>query len=196
MKFRPGKPDDVEAVVPMLAAHYDLHARFDPARFTPRPDFESGYRRWLTQRSNDPQAAFFVAETETQPNRVVGFVVATIERDIPVYAVQSFGFIHDLWVEPDYRNEGVGRQLVMLAVEALLQRGATQVRAEVAWANRPARSLMEQLGFRPSSVLYLAEFPGPEGQADPGRPPEPLPAAPFVDSSPDTCPPPDRPTAR
>ena len=35
-------------------------------------------------------------------------VVATVEAEIPIYRLKEFGFIHDLWVEPDYRNPDAG----------------------------------------------------------------------------------------
>ena len=35
---------------------------------------------------------------------LVGFLIATVEREIPIYRLHEFGFIHDLWVEPEYRN--------------------------------------------------------------------------------------------
>jgi len=54
---------------------------------------------------------------KARPGRLVGFLVGTVEREIPVFRLQQFGFIHDLWVEPEYRHEGIARQLVMLAVE-------------------------------------------------------------------------------
>lgn len=157
VKYRAATAADAEAAGPMLIAHYALHAQFDAARFTPRPGFEAGYVRWLAQRADDPRSVFFVAETETPPVRLAGFVVGTVEREIPVYTLREYGFIHDLWVEPMYRHEGVGRQLVMLAVEGLLKRGVSQVRAEAAWVNAAARGLLERAGFRPSTVVYLLE---------------------------------------
>jgi len=31
--------------------------------------------------------------------KLVGFLVATVEKEIPIYRLDSFGFIHDVWVE-------------------------------------------------------------------------------------------------
>lgn len=159
MNYRRGTAADVAAIVPMLTAHYALHAALDPARFTPRAGFESGYGRWLAERAGDARSVFVVAETEAGGERgvVVGFVVGTVEREIGVYVLREYGFVHDLWVEEGYRNEGVGRQLVMLAVAGFRELGVRQVRADTAWGNTAARGLFERAGFRASTVTYLLD---------------------------------------
>jgi ribosomal protein S18 acetylase RimI-like enzyme len=63
-------------------------------------------------------------------------------------------------VEPAYRNEGIARQLVMLAVERFRQIGVGQVRMDVAYRNEAARRLFEACGFRVSTVEMLMELSG------------------------------------
>jgi ribosomal protein S18 acetylase RimI-like enzyme len=36
-----------------------------------------------------------------------------VEREIPIYHLKKFGFIHDLWVEPEFRHAGIARQMVI-----------------------------------------------------------------------------------
>jgi NAD(P)-dependent dehydrogenase (short-subunit alcohol dehydrogenase family) len=63
--------------------------------------------------------------TSVGMSSLVAFSIGTVEREIPIYRLDKFGFIHDLWVEPEYRNEGVARQMVMLAVERTQHRYGT-----------------------------------------------------------------------
>ena len=76
----------------------------------------------------------------------------------PVKPAKQFGFIHDSWVEPEYRNEGIGRQLVMVAIERFRAIGVKQVRGDTAAANVIARGLLESCGFRPSATEMLLEL--------------------------------------
>src|SRR5215208_1218802 len=109
MTIRPATPADVPAVLPIVARLTALHELWDPAKFGYRANVDEMYRSWLTRRATDPRSVFLVAERE--PGHVVGFLVGTVEREIPIYRLSEFGFIHDVWVELEYRNEGVARQM-------------------------------------------------------------------------------------
>jgi ribosomal protein S18 acetylase RimI-like enzyme len=155
MEIRPATVADVPQVLPMVAAIAALHESWDPAKFGYLPHPEDRYRQWLTGRADDARAAFLVAERE---GRLVGFLIGTVEREIPIYRIAEFGFIHDIWVDPAYRNEGVARQLVMLAIERFRAMGVPQVRADTAAANDAARGLMASCGMRPSTTEMLIEL--------------------------------------
>jgi RimJ/RimL family protein N-acetyltransferase len=155
MDFRPATAADVPAVLPMVAALAALHESWDPAKFGYTPHPEKMYGRWMTARTADPRAVFLVAVREESP---VGFLIATVETEIPIYRLAEYGFIHDIWVDPPYRNEGVARQLVMLAIEKFRDMGVKQVRADTAATNEVARSLMQSCGMRPSTTEMLIEL--------------------------------------
>jgi len=161
MQIRPASPADVPAVLPMVAKIAALHERWDPAKYGYLPNPAEMYRGWLTSRARDRRSVFLVAERDailTDVPFLVGFLVATVEREIPIYRLEEYGFIHDLWVEEEYRHEGFGQQMVMLAVERFRDLGVRQVRADTAASNGPARGLMLACGFRPSTIEMLLEI--------------------------------------
>ena len=158
MDIRPAAPDDVPAVLPMVARVCAFHQKLDPVKFGYIDNPEAMYSRWLSQRAGDPRSVFLVADAaaagEAGP-RLAAFLVATVEPEVGIYVVEEYGFIHDVWVEPDYRNEGLGRQLVMAAVAAFREIGVAQVRLDTAAANDVARKLFEACGFRASVTEML-----------------------------------------
>jgi ribosomal protein S18 acetylase RimI-like enzyme len=156
MDIRPATPDDVPAVLPMVAKVCAFHQKLDPAKYGFRPHPERMYEGWMEGRATDPRSVFLVAEAA--PGRLAGFLVGTVEREIPIYQLKEFGFVHDLWVEPKYRNEGTARQMVTLAVERFREIGVRQIRLDTAYANEPARKLFAACGFRPSIVEMLIEL--------------------------------------
>jgi len=156
MEVRPATADDVPAVVPMVAKICALHEAWDPAKYSFLPGTPQRYHGWLTKRAADPRSVFLVADA--QP-KLAGFLIATVEDEIPIYRLKQFGFIHDLWVEEDYRHEGVGRQLVMLAIERFKAMGMQQIRLDTAFPNDAARKLFAACGFRPSTTEMLLELP-------------------------------------
>jgi ribosomal protein S18 acetylase RimI-like enzyme len=155
MEIRPATPDDVPGVVPMVDRLAAFLAERDRAKYDALDHVGDMYRGWLRTRAVDPRSVFLVAER--QAGQLVGFLIGTVEREIPIYRLEEYGFIHDVWVEPDYRNEGLARQLVTMAVERFTGIGMRQVRLDVLIANDPARGLFKKVGFRESIIEMLIE---------------------------------------
>jgi ribosomal protein S18 acetylase RimI-like enzyme len=155
MTIRPAQPEDVPAVLPMVGKLATLHENWDPQRFDYRADVEKMYSGWLRARAVDDRSVFLVAERE---GKIVAFLIATIDETIPIYRLQEIGFVHDVWVEPEYRHEGIGRQIAMLAIEKFREKGVKQIRLETAIANEAARSLFKSCGFRVSSIEMLCDI--------------------------------------
>ena len=170
MVIRSATTEDVPGVLPMVAKICAFHEALDPAKYSFLPRPERMYDRWLVSRTKDRRSVFIVAEREAsagEPALLAGFLVATTEREIGIYRLKEFGFVHDLWVEPEYRNEGLARQLVMLAVERFREIDVEQVRMDVARKNDAARRLFESCGFRVSTteMLMVLGDGGAEGEA-------------------------------
>jgi ribosomal protein S18 acetylase RimI-like enzyme len=155
MDVRPATVDDVEHVLPMVDKIAAMHKEMDPAKYAYLDNVGSMYEGWLEERAGDPRSVFLVADAG---ERLAGFLIATVNSEIPIYHIEEYGFIHDLWVDEDYRHEGVARQLVTLALERFKAIGVEQVRCDTASANTVARSLFERCGFRPSTVEMLVEL--------------------------------------
>ena len=160
MTIRPATAADIPGVLPLVDRLAALHRQWDPQRYDYKPDTGQMYRNWLTQRAQDPASVFLVADHErlmADVPFIVGFLIGTIEQNLRIYQTERFGFIHDVWVEPDYRNEGIGRQLAIRAVEQFKNLAVTQIRLETATINDPARKLFASVGFRPATTEMLLE---------------------------------------
>jgi ribosomal protein S18 acetylase RimI-like enzyme len=153
--IRPATPADVPAVLPMVAKIAALHEAWDPAKYGYKSNVAEIYRTWMATRAGDPRSVFLVAQRD---QRLVGFLIGTLEREIPIYRLDAYGFIHDVWVEPEYRNEGIARQMTMLSIEKFREMGAKQIRLDTAAPNEAARALFASCGFRPSTTEMLLEI--------------------------------------
>ncbi|BAY97685.1 acetyltransferase, GNAT family protein [Tolypothrix tenuis PCC 7101] len=155
MLIRPATPADVPNVLPMVAKICALHEVWDSAKYGFLPHPEQRYQNWLGRLTNSDSSVFLVAEDE---ENLVAFLVATVEREIPIYRLKEFAFIHDVWVEPDYRQRGVAREMVILAVESFQKMGIKQIRLDTAAINEAARRLFASCGFRISTIEMLMEL--------------------------------------
>ncbi|HEY9851164.1 MAG TPA: GNAT family N-acetyltransferase [Leptolyngbyaceae cyanobacterium] len=162
MKIRPAILSDVPAVLPMVAKICALHESWDAAKYGFLPNPALRYERWLMKLANSDRAIFLVADTETTDNPktliLAGFLVATVEGEIPIYRLKEYGFIHDIWVEPEYRHAGIARQMVKQTIELFHQMGVKQIRLDTAVPNEAARRLFSSCGFRTSTIEMLVEL--------------------------------------
>ena len=158
MDIRPATPNDVPEVLPMVRKVCAFHESLDPAKYGFRDDPARMYDRWLVERCTDRRSVFLVADRGGGPPVLAGFLVGTVDREIPIYRLKEFGFIHDLWVEEKYRNEGIARQMVTLAIERFREIGVPQVRLDVTAGNAPAAGLFRACGLRSSVTEMLIEL--------------------------------------
>lgn len=120
--------------------------------------------------------SFFVAEDDD--HAVVGFIL--IRRGLRWLGSRRGG-ITSIAVAPAHRRRGIGRQLMVFAIDYLKSHHATVADLEVNAANRAAQSLYESLGFRRCRVLphyYGNDRDGLQmvlNLADPGADPCPRP---------------------
>jgi ribosomal protein S18 acetylase RimI-like enzyme len=152
MLIRRATPADVPAVLPMVAKICALHEAWDADKYGFIPEPEKLYEKWLTRLANQERSVFIVAENQGQ---LVAFIVATVEQEIPIYRTKEFAFIHDLWVEPEYRQQGIAKQIVEQTIKRLRQIGVEQIRLDTAAANESARKLFTSCGFRLSTMELL-----------------------------------------
>jgi GNAT superfamily N-acetyltransferase len=152
MLIRPATPTDVPAVLPMVAKICALHESWDADKYGFLPHPEKRYEKWLTRLATQERSVFLVADNQGQ---LIAFIVATVEQEIPIYRTKEFAFIHDLWVEPEYRKQGIAKQIVEQTIERLRQIGVEQIRLDTATANEAARKLFTSCGFRLSTIEML-----------------------------------------
>jgi len=90
--------------------------------------------------AEDPGGKILVAELETMdPPKILGF--AAFHRILDEVELRNMA------VDPEHREQGVGKALLEDARERLLKEGAKRVFLEVRTSNKPALSLYSSVGF-------------------------------------------------
>jgi GNAT superfamily N-acetyltransferase len=155
MNVRVGLPADLVNVMPMLRHHHALHERWDRRRYALRPDADARFQRWLCAASEDPRALLFVAE---ENGRIIGFLAALVETDVPIYECDEYAIVFALWVEPAQRRRGAATALINLAAREYAAMGIKQLRIRTATANTAGRAMLERAGFAPATVDLIREL--------------------------------------
>lgn len=90
----------------------------------------------------------FIAESPD--GELAGFVEAIASADVP-----GAGYVHFVWVSPQFRQQGLGRSLYQAVLAALRERGCRTVAAVVSLDSPGAIAFHERLGFRRSEACGL-----------------------------------------
>jgi GNAT superfamily N-acetyltransferase len=155
MITRVANTGDFQAVFPMLRQHRLRQQQLDPALYQLHPDAERRFLRWAGKVGEDPRSTLLVAEEQ---GRLIGFVYAVVERDLPIYLCEEFAVIREWWVEPPFRRRGVGRTLIELAVAELAAVGVGQLRVRTAAEDADARAVLARCGFRAGTCEMVKDL--------------------------------------
>lgn len=157
---------DVPAILPMVKEICEQHERRDPERFRVKADVLEMYAQWLPKRIEDPRSVLLVAELPGIEG-LAGYVVCTIEPEIPIFWVPECAWVHDIFVIPTARKLGVAATLLREVIRRYTAMNIRQVRLHTGSFNQDARAFFQQQGFRPSVVEMLLTLPVPTNpQAD------------------------------
>lgn len=113
------------------------------------------YRQFYKQPSNLPAARHFLFERMINKESVIylAFENKTAVGFMQLYpsfssiSLDSVWILNDLYVLPEYRKHGVGRQLIETGMTLVKQREDKGLALSTAHDNRSAQSLYETLGF-------------------------------------------------
>ncbi len=128
-----------------LAELFDLYRQF----YEQEPDYELAFQ-FLSSRFKNSESTILIAESDDLG--LVGFcqlypTFCSLEAT-PIYSLS------DLFVLPDARKLGVGRQLLLAAEVRALADGKARLDLTTAKTNIPAQSLYESLGWQRDEVFY------------------------------------------
>jgi len=99
---------------------------------------EGGKNRMLTA----------VARDLSLNREVVGAILVTIEKEVPIYTYSEFALVQDLAVRESHRRRGIAQRLLADAAAWAKGYGLTQIRLMAAAQNPTARAAFEKAGFR------------------------------------------------
>jgi ribosomal protein S18 acetylase RimI-like enzyme len=103
---------------------------------------------WSDARRSADDGLGFIAEED---GAILGFIFATVPKK-----TTAFGHITDLYVVPDARHRGVGRELTARMLDVLADRGVAHVGLDVRIDNVGAGAFYDRLGFVPLERFLTA----------------------------------------
>ncbi|MCC6776033.1 MAG: GNAT family N-acetyltransferase [Hyphomicrobiales bacterium] len=97
-----------------------------------------------------------VAERDGMP---VGFIMARV--DLGEFGrMESTAVMDTIGIDPDYRDQGIGRALLSQLLANLTTLRVDHIRTEVEWSDRDLLGFLDHCGFQPSQQLCFAHAVG------------------------------------
>lgn len=142
---------DEEVLAKLNRFVQDLHLVRRPDHFKPIqiPELVGWYRALLEKST----ARMWIAEEEGLP---VGYVLAIVHHlpESPFCQARHWCEIDQIAVDPKCRRQGIGRALILEAVDEAKTQGIRDIEA-TSWAfNEETHELLRQLGFVPKTVRF------------------------------------------
>ncbi len=117
-----------------------------------------------TPNDNEPDSISNEGMILPEEEEKRGMTIYLVEKDqeiigkVHLQLNANVGGIYGLGVLPEYRGNGFGRAILMIAVERLKEANASQVMLQVAAENSNALSLYKSCGFKETSTMDYYEM--------------------------------------
>ena len=146
---------DIEAVLRFQVEIYETN--FPGFRVT--ETFLRDYRRQLRRVSRQWTEGLFVLDDGQGP---CGFLWVSL---ISTMVAPSVGYIKNVYIRPDLRGQGWGRELLRAAEKWVAERGATQIELDASVCNQEAVRMYETAGYQTVRLRMAKELGGRNGAA-------------------------------
>ena len=153
-----------EATLADLRPLAELHVRtFNETHVGPfgsGPTYSTREWQWH-EKLSETDATHFVLVLETAAKQLVGFIWCHPTKDNPKWAAR----LNKIYLLREYQRRGLGKRMVAVAVERLLEHGLTSMALFTEEDNEPACNFYEQLGGE-RQLNERGDFEGMYGWAD------------------------------
>lgn len=134
------------------------HQQFDPQMFRASEKGADYYRQNIMSRLSDSQTRILVVEENRE---VVGYVLGMIVNITPeMFAPIQSGFLADIFIEEDFRRQGLGRELVERLVLWFQAHNVDYFEWHVSKRNVEAVKFWESIGGETTMLRMRARIQG------------------------------------
>ena len=143
VKIREAREEELLKVGRLWGKFMAFNAEFNSS-FRVKKKAPEIFSKEMIEKIRDSNCRLTVAEIDGE---LVGFCYSYISHKPKYFKLEKFGFVGDLFIEPEYRRQGVGRMLVNDTMEFFSRRKVRQIELLVAIKNTNTIKFWESLGF-------------------------------------------------
>jgi ribosomal protein S18 acetylase RimI-like enzyme len=155
--YREIQIQDYEAVKDQLVFLVEFIASINPLRLAhPQEVYREDYFAKVMRSLDSNKGTIFVALDQ---KRIVGCIVGILKEqsaeELTEYAKVSIGCITDLYIDQEYRKQGIGQQLLGHIEDYFKAQGCQYSELYVLTANTSAHKLYQKSGYKDNLLEML-----------------------------------------
>lgn len=135
---------DVPDIVDLWIGMMDYHKDLNPYH-TLREGAEKNWETFLRNRMASETSRVLIAIDEGKP---IAYLISSIKEYPPLFRLDNYGFISDMFVEAGYRHKGIGEALVKEVFKWLDGHDIRRIELRVEPANDIGYDFWRKLGFK------------------------------------------------
>ncbi len=143
LEIRAARDNELLRVARLWSEFMAYNGKFNDS-FRIRKQGKEIFSREMLEKTSDKNNHLAVADYDGE---IVGFCFSYISQKPRFFQLDKFGFIGDLFVLPEYRRMGIGRELVDDAMNFFAGQKIKQIELLVAKKNVETIKFWESLGF-------------------------------------------------
>ena len=155
IRVRRARESDLSTIARFAQALAQLHVGFDARRFVMPPRGEADFADFFRAELARADTVLLVGELDS---RSAGYAFVRMEPPSLEDLRGAVAWLHDIYVDPQSRSAGVGRQLIEAAKEAARALGSHSLMVGVSPHNAAAWHVFERSGMRPTMVEMRLEL--------------------------------------
>ena len=154
LTIRDATKEDIQTIadycIALLEQHYELDTNFKP-----NDKARESYFSFLIEAIESDKNKVLVAEIN---NCVIGYALGEIHKKPPVFALEKYGFISDVYIIDKFRKQGISKQLFKELYLWFEKKGLSLVELSVHLKNKGAAKTFEKAGFQQYMIKYRREI--------------------------------------
>lgn len=155
LQIRKATERDLPQIAALAGQLVRQHSGFDDKRFMHIENPEKGYAWWFGKELQNDKALILCARLD---RKLVGYAYARLEPRDWNQLLDAHGALHDIFVSPEARQQGIGKELLQRVQKDLAKRGAPRLVLHTAVQNRAAQKLFASAGFRKTMLEMTCEL--------------------------------------
>ncbi|MEI6047010.1 MAG: N-acetyltransferase [Chloroflexota bacterium] len=153
------QPAQIEQFIAMMGRMYDYHANLHPD-WQPKTDWQKGTTNWIQNAAggNEWFFALLYSSLDEALQKAAGYILAGFHYEAPLFIQNRYGYIVDLWIEPEQRGNGAAQLLLEAAFVFFREQGTPRVQLEVMVNNERGKEFWQKAGFEPFEIVLRKDI--------------------------------------
>ena len=152
--IREANTKDISAILGLWQEMMDFHIKRSDL-YKIKPNAQQIYAYYLKEVLKNHESRLIVYEIQ---NKIVGYLMAEESLNPPVYKETRIGLIVEIGVTKNYRNKGIGEELISEIEKWFLNKDITRIECVISDFNEISKGFWFKNGYNPYNLMCVKKL--------------------------------------